>query len=262
MQRKTLLEQILLIDLNSGSILLLVMVLIMVMLIPIFFVGHLFILILWQRIHLCGDLWLSLSMGQLQVERNVVVLCAPGSGQNRFGTPEFFSSALLECLHCFVVPDLVCEVGVGYWELRRNVRYDIRVVNYSVSLRNVLLDVTCEILVSQPWLSKSVMLIAVSEEVVHVQTSKSRKGWTKTVASRDQFCISIECQQLLNFRSDVSLDSHKGIVKSLMDLAVVTIGVLDLDKIIATWVASKSTTQFWTETVLLKVTMIALSSGE
>ena len=46
MQRKTLLEQILLIDLDSGSILLLVMVLIVVMLIPIFFVGHLFILIL------------------------------------------------------------------------------------------------------------------------------------------------------------------------------------------------------------------------
>ena len=44
MQRKTLLEQILLIDLNFGSILLMIVLLMVMMFISIFFVGHLFIL--------------------------------------------------------------------------------------------------------------------------------------------------------------------------------------------------------------------------
>lgn len=44
MQRKTLFEQILLIDLNSGSILLMIVLLMVMMFVPIFFVGHLFIL--------------------------------------------------------------------------------------------------------------------------------------------------------------------------------------------------------------------------
>lgn len=117
-----------------------------------------------------------LSCGDRDVEVHVVVGGGPAGRKQGFRALELLCPALLVGLHALVVPDLVCEMRIRDGKLRRYVGHDVSVVNDSPPLRQTRSDVGCKSLVSHPWLTVSVELVDMAEEVVDIEGSNCGKS--------------------------------------------------------------------------------------
>ena len=187
---------------------------------------------------------------------------APRSWKHWFWATELLSSTLFEGFHGLIIPNLVSKVGIRNRKLRWKVGYDVCIMNNSVSLRNALSNIAGKGLVSNSRLAECVKLINVSENVVQIQSSDSSQSRSQTISGHKDLSVSVKWKQFLNLSSNVALNSSEGIIETLVDLASRASWVRHLNINQRTWVASRSTIQFWMLTVLLKVITMAWSSGE
>jgi hypothetical protein len=121
-------------------------------------------------------------------------------------------------------------VGIGDGDLGGNMGHDVSVVDHSISLGDAGSDEGSEVLVSHSGLTESVELVDVSEKGVDVQGSDRGKSRTQAVSSHVDLGIAVERSQLLNFTSNVSLNTSKGVVETLMNLATSAARVRNLLK--------------------------------
>lgn len=164
----------------------------------------------------------------LHVGVDVMVGSGPLEGQEGLRASEFFSPALFERTHLFVVVDFGGEVRVRDGDLGWNMGHDVSVVNDPKVVSNLRREKGGELFISHSRLSHAVKLIDFPEDVLDVQSCNSGQSSSQRKACHVNFRPLIFLLQGFDLFPHVSFYSLEGIVETFVNETALAVWVGDL----------------------------------
>ncbi len=122
-------------------------------------------------------------------------------------------------------------MGIWDWNLWRNMWGNICIVDHSESLWYGLCEMSSKGLVSDSRHSKAVKLVNFAENLFNIKSCQDSKSASKRETCNPNISISVESSQSLYIFPNVTFNSLKSIVESLMDKAVGASRIFDLSSI-------------------------------